>query len=294
MDGSDFDAINPVVLAAFYWTNTYSHLPHSDTKHSYTYRIMYVLEGRIRVETDYGSFLCKPGSLLYLVPGLNYKTIFLDSKFRILHLFFDLVRGRDACEVEKFPEFGVFSCGAVGIVPSAAVRFARPEAFNSAFLLPSFTRGVGLLENCLREFTERRIYYRLQSDAHLTALLIELARSLESGTAADPPGHVRTVDRIIRYINEHFKEKLTCADVSRTFNYHPNYLNQIMRAATGMTLHAYILDTKIRHATFLLDETDMSITEIAYALSFCDSSHFCHAYLESTGKKPTERRKAIG
>ena len=95
----------------------------------------------------------------------------------------------------------------------------------------------------------------------------------------------------LQTIDAHFNERLTCRSVAEKFSYHPNYVNRIVRELTGWSLHEYIIHVKVHHASQLLMETDMSITDIAYYLGFHDSSHFSSVYQMRTGMKPSELRK---
>ena len=94
----------------------------------------------------------------------------------------------------------------------------------------------------------------------------------------------------LNYVNENHKEKLS-ATIAEHFNYHPNHVTRIIKKSTGMTLYKYITETKIRYATYMLLNTDYSVTYIAHELSFNDCSHFCNVYYAATGMQPSEARK---
>lgn len=97
--------------------------------------------------------------------------------------------------------------------------------------------------------------------------------------------------QVVDYIDRHCEDNLTCRAVADAFAYHESYLNRVVRAHTGYSLHSYIILVKVRSATRLLVETDLSITDIAYRLSFCDSSHFTKVYQEYTGARPSDVRR---
>ena len=105
------------------------------------------------------------------------------------------------------------------------------------------------------------------------------------------PSSREAADGAIGYIAEHFREKIDCRTVAKALGYHPNYLHTVIRDATGMGLHQYIMDTKIRHAVYLVSHTDMRISEIAASLSFSDASHFNNVYTAKTGISPAKQRK---
>ena len=51
-----------------------------------------------------------------------------------------------------------------------------------------------------------------------------------------------------------------------------------------MTLRKYIINEKITYAKQLMRETNLSMTEIASALSFYDYSHFCKYFKENQSR----------
>ncbi len=97
--------------------------------------------------------------------------------------------------------------------------------------------------------------------------------------------------QVVDYIDRHCEDNLTCRAVADAFSYHESYLNRVVRAHTGYSLHSYINLVKVRNATRLLCDSNLSITDIAYRLSFCDSSHFSRVYQEYTGTKPSDVRR---
>lgn len=126
--------------------------------------------------------------------------------------------------------------------------------------------------------------------------MTELARealSPESVSSRPARANRTLAERVISYIDLHLTQPLTCTSVAATLNYHPNYLNAIIRAETGLSMHAYIRQVKLRYADFLLTETDMRVTEIAHMLAFCDNSHFARAYAAEYGVSPSARRAAL-
>ncbi|WP_163434386.1 helix-turn-helix domain-containing protein, partial [Escherichia coli] len=49
---------------------------------------------------------------------------------------------------------------------------------------------------------------------------------------------------------------------------------------------------RLEHAEFLLRQSDQSVTEIAAATGFCDSSHFVRTFRERRGLTPAMFRRA--
>jgi len=63
-----------------------------------------------------------------------------------------------------------------------------------------------------------------------------------------------------------------------------SYMMTAFRNEIGMTIHEYILRSKIDHARELLD--NYSITETAFLLNFSSSQHFSRVFKEHTGMTP--------
>ena len=60
---------------------------------------------------------------------------------------------------------------------------------------------------------------------------------------------------------------------------------------TGMTLHQYVLQSRLECAMALLHTTDRSVNEIALELGFHSLSHFSNYFKKETGTTPVLYRK---
>ena len=97
--------------------------------------------------------------------------------------------------------------------------------------------------------------------------------------------------QVVAYVEKHCMEKLSCALVAKEFSYHSNSLNRIIQEEMGCSLHAVITRAKINAAIQLLLETDMSIADIAYRISFYDHAHFAKVFRKATGSSPSSYRQ---
>ena len=60
-----------------------------------------------------------------------------------------------------------------------------------------------------------------------------------------------------------------------------------------MTLTDYILQTRIAHAIYLLNTTQMSIQTIASQCGFDDGNYFTRIFKRTQGQSPRQYRKSI-
>lgn len=72
---------------------------------------------------------------------------------------------------------------------------------------------------------------------------------------------------------------------------HPNHLNAVVKRVVGKNVLNLIHEHIIQNAKTLLLQTNLSIKEIAYQLSFSEPTHFGSFFKKQTGQTPVEFRK---
>mgnify|MGYP002516073888 CR=1 FL=1 len=287
-----FEDIEPEVRYAFRSDLNYENeVVHH--KLSMMYRFLTIIDGGFRLAADGVDEECRRGDVIYMPPGTRYATTFKPGSSEFLNIFFDYTRrGVRRKQIEPISDFFVMTDHEK---PDPEKR-TRTVEFSD---LPEFSRvqvirGMPDAEiRCLEIyniFDGAERFTRLRVDSRLASLLADTAHYL---TQRRESPTIKIVRRVILYVDGHSSEPLTCKGVAAALGYHPNYLNRLTREYMGMSLHDYIVSVKIRAANRMLSETDMSITDIAYALAFSDSSRFSSVYCAATGMKPSERRRMM-
>jgi AraC-like DNA-binding protein len=147
------------------------------------------------------------------------------------------------------------------------------------------------------------------ADAVLGCILIELARHggpPPAGTDADPvartsggdehPGHRAAapdggeIRRAVQYIERHFREPLTLAQVASHVHLSANYFSERFGRLVGTSFQTYLQARRLRFARSLLASTTLGITEICHAAGFNNLSHFGRAYRRRFGRPPSADR----
>jgi AraC-like DNA-binding protein len=82
----------------------------------------------------------------------------------------------------------------------------------------------------------------------------------------------------------------TAQDYANNLNVHVNYLNRAVKEVTGKPTTAHIIERIISEAKALLQHTDWTIAEIAYALGFEYPTYFNNYFKRMTGATPTSFR----
>lgn len=80
----------------------------------------------------------------------------------------------------------------------------------------------------------------------------------------------------------------SCAD---TLGYHPSYIKQVFRKATGSSFSDYLLQYRMMIAKKWLLETDMKIAEISEKLRYTNSQNFIRSFRKSEGMTPGQYRE---
>jgi AraC-like DNA-binding protein len=83
-------------------------------------------------------------------------------------------------------------------------------------------------------------------------------------------------------------------DYASLQNLHPNYLNNVIKTKTGKSVSTWIADKTMAEAKSLLQNSSVSIKEIAYLLGFAEATHFSNYFKKHTDLSPASYRKQHG
>lgn len=98
------------------------------------------------------------------------------------------------------------------------------------------------------------------------------------------------VSRVRSFIDEHFAEGISLADVARALNYSPGHLTSIVRRTTGRPVTAWIIERRLLAARKLLLTTDSTVAAVAEAVGFRDIPYFVRRFARDNGTSPARWR----
>lgn len=99
------------------------------------------------------------------------------------------------------------------------------------------------------------------------------------------------VSRALDFITRNYTRPITLQEVAREVGLSAYRLAHIVKAHTGKTILQSILHARIQSARQLLESTDQSCTDIAYAVGFNDQSYFIRHFKRLTGTTPARYRR---
>ena len=123
----------------------------------------------------------------------------------------------------------------------------------------------------------------------IEAIALELVAAISRTRIPEPDGP-RWLARALEYVQVHFQDIVTLAQVAEAAEVHPAHLARGFRRQQGMTVGDYIRKVRIEWACRELVATERPIVEIAVHAGFCDHSHMTRVFRRQTGLTPTQFR----
>jgi AraC family transcriptional activator of pobA len=153
---------------------------------------------------------------------------------------------------------------------------------------PAWEAAVEAIET---ELTQRQDGYQQAALAHLTLLLIDLAR-----LAGDVVGDLRrsgepVLAEAFAVIDKRHSESLSLRDVAREVGMTPGHLTTVVRRRTGRTVQEWIIERRMAEARKLLTENDIPIQEVARRVGIPDPGYFSRLFRRAHGTSPRNWRR---
>lgn len=99
--------------------------------------------------------------------------------------------------------------------------------------------------------------------------------------------------KIIKYLDENYREKISLQDLADLVGYHPNYTSEIVSKNLGISFTEYLQRKRLSNATKDLKQSEKKISDIAFDHGFSNVRSFNNAFRESFGRSPSEYRESL-
>lgn len=151
------------------------------------------------------------------------------------------------------------------------------------------------LRRLLTECEQPRLGSSLLVEALVAGLVVELARRCDVGSgprARRPAGEDQLRDAVL-FVDRHFREPITLADVATRAHLSANYFSERFRRYTGTPFQLYLQERRLRFARSLLASTTLSVSEVCHASGFNSLSHFGRAFRRRYGAAPSAGHESM-
>lgn len=168
-------------------------------------------------------------------------------------------------------------------------------------LIQNLIRGDEYVTERIRKIRNRRYVHKKGNDmmikSHAYALFAHLIRKYsykgDEEEAKRNTDNLKRMELVFSYIDAHYCEDITTEALAGLMYVSVSYFCRFFKKVTGTTAAAYISEFRIKKSFPLLENTDMSMSEIAEKVGFDDPNYFSRVFRSTTGITPSEYRKTI-
>lgn len=181
-----------------------------------------------------------------------------------------------------------------GSAPSVKIAFA-PDLPGKHLLerlrgLPLYAAAEGTpLPDLFERISEERPHE--EQNILLRALLLCMLDSGHSLPAPPAAFGNSTISRAVGIIHDEAHTALSLAILAERLNVSYQHLSSLFTEHLGLSFSAYLADVRLRNAKQLLDDSDLSVTEICYECGYRNLSHFLRSFKKKYGVTPKASRK---
>ena len=147
-----------------------------------------------------------------------------------------------------------------------------------------------LLHNMEQEWLSKRPGYEALVTGYFLQLVVELSRASSGWGERQEVGQNPRVATAIHFMEEHYAERITLADLAGPAQMSVNSLLRLFKQATDMTPIDYLIHLRIRKACELLADPSCPIKEITFKVGFTDSNYFARQFRKVMGMTASEFR----
>lgn len=215
------------------------------------------------------------GCLKFINLNFNFNAISYSVITELLHKFSGFVFQCDEEETVKFENI---------------LKQIKDEDENNKPLGKRYIKN--LLDNLLIEVYRKKKEYDKEN--------VELKTNTDFKTNTDVdstfidteyvalPG---SVQRIVYYVNAHFKEQITLKDVSDYAEIEYTSIGKYIKKYLNVSFKEYLTDIRLTYAKNLLCNTDVTITELAFYCGYSTVTYFISEFKKKYGCSPREYRQ---
>ncbi len=246
-----------------------------DTSHVHDFHeIYYLVGGTRRYFIDDSIYTINKGDVVVILKGTIHRTTYnnekaherIDCKFRGEFLDCESVKA----EFERvFADSPVLSLAPVHrdylqlLLRNIRTEYENPDEFS---------------DDSARALIQRMMIF-----------LIRLKKMQASPMPCDPDDSL--MQEAAKFIRTNFALPLTLEDIAAHVNTSPTYFSKKFKRATGFGCREYLVNVRLKEASQLLVETNLSITEIAIKCGFNSSNYFGDVFRRAHSVSPAVYRK---
>lgn len=241
-----------------------------------SYELIYIRSGTARFFIGESCYTADSGSVLFISKLEEHSVKILHPPYRRYYLQLS------SAQLER----------CVDDMRLKSVFMSRPAGFSHCFSLSGRKEEADrLFEEIEQEYHVPDAFSSQRLIALLRLLLILCYRTCSSQFPIPKEPVPESVLRIQSYLDVHFALPLKLEELARQFFISNSYLSHSFQKWTGYSPKRYLMLCRLSYAKRLLQTTERSISDIATACGFQDTSNFIRSFRQEMGATPAAYRK---
>jgi AraC-like DNA-binding protein len=163
-------------------------------------------------------------------------------------------------------------------IPSI-IDLPDPEAFRNQFV------------NCIGLWQSGTALNRMEAHVLLAGMFVTIWRAhlTDQPVKSRIPSIIQPLDS---YMRHRLQEQITLQQMAEHVGFSVPHLIRLCRLHWNQTPHQHLLHLRLQHSLLLLQNLDLSITQIARYCGFADTQHFAHVFRKHMRSTPMQARMA--
>ena len=239
--------------------------------------VVYVRRGKARFTIGGVDYNAGPGSLLFISSLEEHQVRVLSEPYDRYFATLSL------------PELN----RAFGASPLTMVFSNRPQGFTHCVNLKSYrAEADAVFASLHHEYLAELPCSREMAEAELKRLLVLTRRACPDNFAVCPGPTAGRVRQAQQYIEQHFTEEISVAEVAATFFVSASHLTHSFHDQVGYSPKQYIKLLRLSYARELMETTDLPVSDVAVKCGFADVNNFIRAFRQTYATPPGKWRRS--
>lgn len=249
----------------------------SEVAHSHpeSFQLVWITDGQCDMVVDGNSITLNRGSLVYLIPGIVHTCNLLTLKGYVLHF---------TSETSKYR-------GSITSGFSYLDNYMKRGFLSLKYAEVDMKRINNSLQGCLKEYHSEGLDQEEILSLYLNMLLTYIHTAVTKNQTNEKPVASQTIlSNFKEHIERDYKTKKRVSDYADLMHITPTYLNDSVKKICGKTAGQLIRERILLEAKRLLVTSNLSVTEIAFKLSFEDTAYFWRFFKKYVLMSPKQFR----
>lgn len=243
---------------------------------------IYVVSGSVQVIEEEQEYCILPGEFLFLKQGCHHYGTTINPPMTSWYYFHFYLP--EIATQTKFNPMEGFSYANSLNQEDHSVFYPLPKQLK--FESHSF---LAQMQELCEVFEKRNPFERLMQNTMLCNILLKLYYYSESGERAK--ASKQRTNQLLVYLEEHCEERFSSAEIENYMGLSYKHLNELFKKETGTTIQKYHNRICMERAARLLQQTDLSITQISEQLGFDEVFYFSNVFKKQMKVSPMRYRK---